>query len=651
MSVKKIRHNLVPDLKLYSMPRGDEGTASDSIAFMAHELLDKGIRIQHLDPHTVLSRKDGYRKPTFKQCCLNQLLTFFILISLPIIWVVIIFTCLLFILRKSSKANHTAGEFAAYLIFFNMLPFSITYENCQLFCGNRKRLNGVDEFRLLAISPGSFDSSVRGGLATASFSSNRRPAYGALSYPWADEIGDAERSVNFLCEENTGIIQITKNCEVAIRRLRLPNEKRWVWIDTICIDQSSEAERTYQVSMMSKIYMSARRVVVYTSERTAHTDNLFDWLNGLKTKDINFLSNWDLGCFTGDFEISMDRFWSVNKERLLKLSSGHRAYKQDIKLTSLAHIEPAKEYFSRRWFNRVWALQEFALPDVRNIDVICGTKSISAIRALHALFFIYQDSSGSMIRIFVLLRKKMKGLKKSHLLDILIETRDRQAGDPRDKIFGVLSIAHYLDEGKFLELKADYEISIPEIYANYSAFFIQHHGPGFFLSLIKYPSRISQLPSWVADWSVSWPNYNAVGGRDFAAASGPSIDMDSGVSFRKENGCHVLTLIRSRIIQGYFTRNGHINGVNDTTMESLEDLRESEVLIEIYPGVAALLNKEDEYYIFTQVCLHTLSESGVEELVGRWGSVVIDAKGPKDQMGLEGKFSKHLSLVETFNIR
>lgn len=45
MSVKKIRHNLVPDSKLYLIPRGDEGTASDSIAFMAHELLDKGIRM------------------------------------------------------------------------------------------------------------------------------------------------------------------------------------------------------------------------------------------------------------------------------------------------------------------------------------------------------------------------------------------------------------------------------------------------------------------------------------------------------------------------------------------------------------------------------------------------------------------------------
>lgn len=114
-------------------------------------------------------------------------------------------------------------------------------------------LNGVDEFRLLIISPGSFDDALHGEVITAKFSGTDRPAYEALSYTWADEAGDEERSCEFSCDGGFGIIRITKNCEAAIRRLRLSDEKRWMWIDAICIDQSSETERSSQVRMMSKI--------------------------------------------------------------------------------------------------------------------------------------------------------------------------------------------------------------------------------------------------------------------------------------------------------------------------------------------------------------------------------------------------------------
>jgi len=104
-----------------------------------------------------------------------------------------------------------------------------------------------------------------------------------------------------------------------------------------------------------------------------------------------------------------------------------------------------------------------------------------------ALSLIYKDSSASMIRIFVLVQKKMKDPKRSHLLDVIIETLDQEAGDARDKIFGVLSISSFLDRGRFPQLKADYSMTIVEVYIFYSTFFIRHHGPGFFLSLIKSP--------------------------------------------------------------------------------------------------------------------------------------------------------------------
>jgi hypothetical protein len=49
-----------------------------------------------------------------------------------------------------------------------------------------QQLNGVDEFRLLVISPGSFDDALRGEVITAKSSGTDRPVYEALSYTWAD---------------------------------------------------------------------------------------------------------------------------------------------------------------------------------------------------------------------------------------------------------------------------------------------------------------------------------------------------------------------------------------------------------------------------------------------------------------------------------
>lgn len=317
-----------------------------------------------------------------------------------------------------------------------------------------------------------------------------------------------------------------------------------------------------------------------------------------------------------------------------------------IELSQPELVELAKELFSRRWFQRVWVLQEVSLPDVRNTIVICGTKNVTAIRALHALSLIYNESAGTMIRIFVLLKKQIK-VNKSHLLDILIETRYREAGDPRDKIFVVLSIANYLDKERFPELRARYSMTTPVVYEYYSAFFIRHHGPAFFLSLIKSPPNIPTLPSWVADWTGPWPNYKAVEGRDFAAALKRSGDKDNEARFTTENGHRVLTLQRPEILQGYFTRNGHIDDEMDKRVEGLDRLRKGEILIEMYPGLAALLRKKEGFYhVFIQVCSHALSEDGVKELVSRWSAVVVDGEGPKASGSV-----KYLGPVKPFRIQ
>lgn len=506
-----------------------------------------------------------------------------------------------------------------------------------------QHLTEVNQFRILVISPGSFNEKLHGRLIISDFSDSSRRPYDALSYTWADDEGDAKGLSEFYSDDDKSIIWITKNCEAAIRRLRRSDQERFVWIDALCINQDNQVERNCQVSMMSQIYTEARQVVVYIGEGTTRTDRLFDWLNGLKDSDINATLENDLDNLAATTLIGIERCWSNAQEYLAAIFKSSAETRLDVSREEF--IELAEDYFSRRWFKRVWVLQEVSLPHIRNTTVICGSKKAPAIRSLYALSQLYFGASGTKIQVFALLKTKVK-VTRSQLLDVLMETRNQEAGDPRDKIFGILSISNYLDKGSFPELKADYEMTPTEVYQHYSELFIQQHGPGFFLSLIKPMPRMTGLSSWAADWTVPWPNYKVVEGRDFPAGSRPTNLRDIQAEFNTENGCRVLTLHRSRITQGYLTRNGHLDDEKGMLIEDLNCLRIGEILVEMYPGLAMLLKQEAEYCTFIQVCPHALSEAGVEKLVGRWNRVVLDGEGLKD---LES--SVYLDPVETYKIR
>lgn len=81
------------------------------------------------------------------------------------------------------------------------------------------------------------------------------------------------------------------------------------------------------------------------------------------------------------------------------------------------------------------------------IKIMFGTKTISALTALNALLILTTSGLGSIksiVGITKLLVQK-NSIPRPHLLDVLIEARDREATEKQDKIFGVLSVASELD--------------------------------------------------------------------------------------------------------------------------------------------------------------------------------------------------------------
>ncbi|KAK6835106.1 hypothetical protein PG987_009800 [Apiospora arundinis] len=542
------------------------------------------------------------------------------------------------------------------------------------------------------------------------------PKYDALSYTWADEDGDDGRTVpveiqrvnsdvggagdrdsDFNHDEQNAFHQvfITKNCASALRRLRLPDQLRDMWIDALCINQADKRERTHQVTLMSRIYVGAEHVVVYTGEATPLTDKLFDALNQLPDHDISGSSPWMsyLTILIGKVD---------DPRRDAKLAT-HCARPNPAPFPDeLAEL--ADTYFSRRWFKRVWVLQEVSLPDPRRTRILCGSNITTAMRALQAIPMVQRhlpDMTSRALHIFLLVRRQSQQqlqqllplplplpsssfsggtnwkLRCSPLLDILIATREREATDPCDKIFGVLGLANGLAAAAGLGLPeqhvdADYALSAAEVYTRYNEFFIATHGVGFFLALLRpretppansSKTTLAGLPSWTADWGSGsgWLNERAVRGFELACSGRENIEKKNGedVRFQTEEGSDRRVMVwekKRRIKRGWFSRTVFDGDAGrKETLDAVEDVRElkmdpSLVLVSMYPGVAALLRMLDEdgnTFGFQQVCAYALTRQDVADTVARWSVVVVRGgdKASKDDESVE-----YLGVPETFEI-
>ncbi|KAK1517856.1 heterokaryon incompatibility protein [Colletotrichum costaricense] len=93
---------------------------------------------------------------------------------------------------------------------------------------------------------------------------SKRARYEALSYTWADSSGDSTRCRPMFIGSYWDIIPITRNCENALRSIRLVGESfRSIWVDSLCINQDDTEERNAQVALMPQIYAAAIGVLAY----------------------------------------------------------------------------------------------------------------------------------------------------------------------------------------------------------------------------------------------------------------------------------------------------------------------------------------------------------------------------------------------------
>lgn len=81
-------------------------------------------------------------------------------------------------------------------------------------------------------------------------------------------------------------LKIPSNLDAALRRLRLVDNYRVLWIDAVCIDQRSSIEKSRQVPMMADIYGMARRVCVWLGEGDESTGKAIEFMRS-ELSDLN----------------------------------------------------------------------------------------------------------------------------------------------------------------------------------------------------------------------------------------------------------------------------------------------------------------------------------------------------------------------------
>ncbi|ETS76725.1 hypothetical protein PFICI_12112 [Pestalotiopsis fici W106-1] len=376
---------------------------------------------------------------------------------------------------------------------------------------------------------------------------------------------------------------------LSISQIADHNDPPWLWADAICIDQSNQNERTWQVAQMHDIYKRADPVFMLLGSSSENTDRAMEFIASVGPRAVasgilaspSWLSEQQVGDFhdlvtarlqSPTQDIKQDGIRDSDLLQLMyELIHDERLYTSTI--PGEAVCAGIAELLRKEYWHRIWIIQEVTL--ARNPILVCGNQSISmylldaivyAIR--HCLRTVSrswrQDSeeiwakfqyfawniSGTEFEVLPLTIRRQYGNKPVHLVDILVQKGVApyrpwySASDPRDLVFALLGI---VSDGTHLGLKVDYSCTIADVFTSLTRAFVDDgQGPSFDLDECVPRADEDNLPSWVPDWTQIGQGgllvYPINHYREFRATRGvrvPQDDSDLQSPILRRSGCYV----------------------------------------------------------------------------------------------------------------
>lgn len=306
------------------------------------------------------------------------------------------------------------------------------------------------------------------------------PRYQVVSYVWSPD--DLPPTRNWSVKIDGAELSILDTLRPFIETLRakeILSDDTWWWIDSLCIDLTNTKERSLQIQMMRRMYSDCCACICWLGEEfetSARTLDFIQHLHGLWSRPHDM------------------------QETRLALQQEHEA--------SWLLLEA---FFARKWWSRVWTIQEFVLPPV--ISFWCGSQTFSRTEVYASLIMADRcDTTG--FRDSVIFRQAWNRMRVWRLQEKLSKPTNFYAGlslpalatycctndatNDIDRLYGL----HGLSSIDRELLKVDYSQSANQIYLQFTKSFIEKHGS---LDLIVFASlfpslETSSLPSWVPDW-------------------------------------------------------------------------------------------------------------------------------------------------------
>ncbi|KAJ4293325.1 hypothetical protein N0V90_008607 [Kalmusia sp. IMI 367209] len=380
-----------------------------------------------------------------------------------------------------------------------------------------------------------------------------------------------DRHQIFLCEETDlgkpcwTSFSVTTNLYEFLREFSSAPaiDTPWIWIDAICINQADFKERTAQVGLMRRIYRSCTEVIIWLGREGEETR--FILVRGLKpylrgSAQINFVSYssmsiaWrqksqpicpkTLGTIANILIKTdmMSHASTLSQATYVDLNNSYNADASFRGRSSLSNSlvsrgfpEPDEKTFKfltaflrRSWFHRVWTIQECVLPSkgkvwygtfrVNEMEKFSSIGIVSILYYNKKVFIDKYTWAGAVAANYLrdFLFYPQAGRARRFLSNGILESlrfclefsRGKTCSALHDHIYAILGLQ---DD---LRIEADYKVPVKELYSKIalhpSLRPILFDNAGLGLS-----RRISDLPSWIPDWSleldpIPWPHFHGL---------------------------------------------------------------------------------------------------------------------------------------------
>ncbi|KAF5676186.1 heterokaryon incompatibility protein [Fusarium heterosporum] len=390
---------------------------------------------------------------------------------------------------------------------------------------------GAREIRVLRFAraaDGPADDDEPISLELQHVSLNDNISYAAVSYTWGTTTGPVDIKVNS-CQ-----FKITQNLHEALRQLRRDGVDSWLWIDAICIEQSNDLEKSWQIMQMREIFSHATGVYLWLGTGTIESDLTMDFISRVGPRALSC----DIANLLNKTAIRRGIDYYIKQQSHPQRIDGHTASEsklgplfwdllnEDALLAPSPLINGISNILQREHWHRIWIIQEVAL--AKEALVVVGTKSVSlelfdatftaiwycmrsGLRRMHPKW--YGFCKGLSITLYEIkslyIRHRLRQIPAAQpvrLVDILWENGAApgrphySATDPRDILFGLLGI---LTEGEARGIRVDYTKSVAEVFTALTRAMMSCANDdhvSFDLDFCNPGKSTGYLPTWVPDW-------------------------------------------------------------------------------------------------------------------------------------------------------